>query len=626
MELKDLGLQKLKLNINDNIIETVFAKEGDHKSRGLDVQVLKNNVVTDTTGVEVEFYAKPKDGEVYLVLAKEKDLKRGKYEIIYPTHILQPGPVKVEIKLVKGEQVISTKKFILEVENAISTDDIVEKSDERPLLAILVEAAKNEKSRIEAENKRVVAEGKRAETENQREKNESQRKSAESQRQKNEEERKSSEVQRQSNESTRQSQENKRNEAENTRKSSEESRKAVENTRQSNESKRVAAENERVKNEDARKANEVIRIANEKKREENRKIVESWIVNPSQFNGKDLEFIWNDTKLGVRLKGDTEYQYVDLKGQKGDPGSGDMLKSVYDKNNNGIVDKAEESENSNAFNGYPLHGKSAFMVGYSSRADSGHLKPKDRVWTVEEFIDIPSGFYMCDKAAPLTELGLNNNTSLYNLIKFPTNAKERLSALVITRGMRMYVFNKHGGYPSDEMSPNNWIEVSSKDYVDNHKSDESVHVTIAEKEQIETNKYSIINNKSEIDILKLVSLAHEDGPYHIVESGENANGYYVKFADGTLVCYNLLNLVYQSENYLSLSGNKSWIYPAKFKNILCVIPGKSAWWSTDAVIRANISARAEEEGAIVRLYSAPTKPFHKSDTVKTYILAIGRWK
>ncbi|MBW4827657.1 MAG: BppU family phage baseplate upper protein [Clostridiaceae bacterium] len=294
MELKDLGLQKLKLNINDNIIETVFAKEGDHKSRGLDIQVLKNNVVTDTTGVEVEFYAKPKDGEVYLVLAKEKDLKRGKYEIIYPTHILQPGPVKVEIKLVKGEQVISTKKFILEVENAISTDDIVEKSDERPLLAILVEAAKNEKSRIEAENKRVVAEGKRAETENQREKNESQRKSAESQRQKNEEERKSSEVQRQSNESTRQSQENKRNEAENTRKSSEESRKAVENTRQSNESKRVSAENERVKNEDARKTNENTRIANEKKREENRKIIEGWIANPEQFNGKAEAVFFKD--------------------------------------------------------------------------------------------------------------------------------------------------------------------------------------------------------------------------------------------------------------------------------------------------------------------------------------------
>ncbi|MBV1817347.1 BppU family phage baseplate upper protein [Bacteroidales bacterium MSK.15.36] len=320
MELKDLGLQKLKLNINDDIIETVFAKEGDHKSRGLDVQVLKNNVVTDTTGVEVEFYAKPKDGEVYLVLAKEKDLKRGKYEIIYPTHILQPGPVKVEIKLVKGEQVISTKKFILEVENAISTDDIVEKSDERPLLAILVEAAKNEKSRIEAENKRVVAESKRVETENQREQNESQRKSAESQRQKNEEERKSSEVQRQSNESTRQSQENKRNEAENKRAANEESRKGSEATRRIDENKRVAAENERVKNEDARKTNENTRIANEKKREQNRKIVESWIANPSQFNGKDLEFIWNGTKLGVRLKGDTEYQYVDLKGQKGDPG------------------------------------------------------------------------------------------------------------------------------------------------------------------------------------------------------------------------------------------------------------------------------------------------------------------
>lgn len=464
MELKDLGLQKLKLNINDNIIETVFAKEGDHKSRGLDIQVLKNNVVTDTTGVEVEFYAKPKDGEVYLVLAKEKDLKRGKYEIIYPTHILQPGPVKVEIKLVKGEQVISTKKFILEVENAISTDDIVEKSDYRPLLAILVEAAKNEKARIEAENKRVVAEGKRVETENQREKNESQRKSAESQRKKNEEERRSNEVQRQSNESTRQAQENKRNEAENARKSSEESCKAVENTRQSNESKRVAAENERVKNEDARKANENTRIANEKKREENRKIIERWIANPSQFNGKDLEFHWNGTKLGVRLKGDTEYQYVELKGEKGDLGD---------------VGNLTAEQVIKALNYAPASEKEFAIV----KTDVHRLG--DDIYEVENLV-----FKQGDV---LNEHTRNTTGNPHNVDK----SQVGLSA------------------------------------VDNVKQ--------ATKEEF--------NN-------------HKNGPFHIVESEENANGNYIKFADGTMECYVSALTLKRTDN--SNYRDAFWVFPATF--------------------------------------------------------------
>ena len=37
--------------------------------------------------------------------------------------------------------------------------------------------------------------------------------------------------------------------------------------------------------------------------------------------GKSLEFAWSGTELGVRLEGQTEYQCVNLKGAKGDPGN-----------------------------------------------------------------------------------------------------------------------------------------------------------------------------------------------------------------------------------------------------------------------------------------------------------------
>lgn len=36
--------------------------------------------------------------------------------------------------------------------------------------------------------------------------------------------------------------------------------------------------------------------------------------------GKSLEFNWDGTKLGVRVEGDEEYQYVDLKGKDGEDG------------------------------------------------------------------------------------------------------------------------------------------------------------------------------------------------------------------------------------------------------------------------------------------------------------------
>ena len=39
------------------------------------------------------------------------------------------------------------------------------------------------------------------------------------------------------------------------------------------------------------------------------------------LDGKSLEFHWNGTQLGIRIEGETTYQYVNLKGEKGDTGA-----------------------------------------------------------------------------------------------------------------------------------------------------------------------------------------------------------------------------------------------------------------------------------------------------------------
>jgi hypothetical protein len=41
---------------------------------------------------------------------------------------------------------------------------------------------------------------------------------------------------------------------------------------------------------------------------------------PAGIDGKNLEFTWNGTLLGVRIEGQTEYSFVDLKGVQGVPG------------------------------------------------------------------------------------------------------------------------------------------------------------------------------------------------------------------------------------------------------------------------------------------------------------------
>lgn len=45
-------------------------------------------------------------------------------------------------------------------------------------------------------------------------------------------------------------------------------------------------------------------------------------VENGEFVGKSLEYDWEDTKLGIRQEGQLEYEYVDLKGEKGKDGEG----------------------------------------------------------------------------------------------------------------------------------------------------------------------------------------------------------------------------------------------------------------------------------------------------------------
>lgn len=119
---------------------------------------------------------------------------------------------------------------------------------------------------------------------------------------------------------------------EETRKANEISRNNNEEDRQSNEDIRNRNETERVQSEDIRISNEVIRESNENTRKENEldrvNLYEDLMnkLNSGYFDGKNLEFHWRGTELGVRVEGDLDYVYVDL---KGDTGSIDNLNAQH---------------------------------------------------------------------------------------------------------------------------------------------------------------------------------------------------------------------------------------------------------------------------------------------------------
>lgn len=424
MILRNLGKKQIYIDLYSSTLGTLYAKEGERESRGLDITILNQGLGVDTTGLTITMYADV-DGEVYEKKATIVDASQGKYELLYPTNMLHKGVAKAELRLRKGEANIATKTFQLDIEKAIFSSDIIEASDELSLLERLVEAARNEAERVESElirksneetrmgsettreenetvrkatestriskeTGRVTAEGLRKTAETERDGAETLRKSAETSRvgveqtrvtaetsrvgvektrvtaetarkdaesgrvsvettrvsdedirKNNETARLGSESTRQDNESTRKINETSREAAESTRLSNETSRVNVEkdrvtaetlrvgaeSSRRSAEASRVNIEETRVTTEVARKNAETVRVESEDSRVENEAarqqlydLVQSSLAEGS-FNGKDLEYNWRGSELGVRLKGEVSYTYVNLKGVKGDTGS-----------------------------------------------------------------------------------------------------------------------------------------------------------------------------------------------------------------------------------------------------------------------------------------------------------------
>ena len=122
-----------------------------------------------------------------------------------------------------------------------------------------------------------------------------------------------------------------------------------EEERRNNEEARVISENERIQSENTRIANEEVRQTNETNRIAQYNLIQSKLNN-GDFNGEDG---YSPTVITSKVDRTTTITITDKNGEHtatildGEDGSasGDMLKSVYDTNNNGIVDNAEKVNN-----------------------------------------------------------------------------------------------------------------------------------------------------------------------------------------------------------------------------------------------------------------------------------------
>ena len=110
----------------------------------------------------------------------------------------------------------------------------------------------------------------------------------------------------------------------------------------------------------------------------------------------------------------------------------------------------------------------------------------------------------------------------------------------------------------------------------------------------------------------------------VIERGSNANGEYVKFSDGTMICSILKTVTDQAINstYGSLyTGTRTWTFPAVFVDSP-VVTASSAKWGTGAAW-AITDGVSSVESATLRFFDVVSR-----STGTNFIYsasAIGRW-
>ena len=123
----------------------------------------------------------------------------------------------------------------------------------------------------------------------------------------------------------------------------------------------------------------------------------------------------------------------------------------------------------------------------------------------------------------------------------------------------------------------------------------------------------------------------ESAQKHITESGKNANGRYVKFDDGTQICWKTSLTISYKDNQAYIEG--TWYYPASFISPPMALTPLITSWETIADYYDKISAFYAAPFATTTsnvryiLYKTSNAPgFSSGHNCKVAVMAIGWWK
>ncbi|APH24377.1 DUF2479 domain-containing protein [Clostridium botulinum] len=306
-------------------------KQGDNNSV-LNIILVQNSVPFNLTGLTVRINYKRPDSKIFLQMADVVNATDGKVKINILTKALESiGEVKADLSIFdKDNRKITSATFSMFVDGSIYRNDYIDKEDLDLIQSIWVE------------------EDKRIKQEKERKSNEENRKDAENARVESEENRKLEEIKRVDSENIRVDNEAGREKSEDTRIENEKTRDESESKRIENEENRIAKESERIEAENKRIENETDRqqgYANMEDTINNFSVCEEFDLtkeykkyNRVVYNGSCCECLKDCTNIYPVNK---EYWIcIATKGKDG-LGSGNMHTDTYDKNQNGIIDKAE---------------------------------------------------------------------------------------------------------------------------------------------------------------------------------------------------------------------------------------------------------------------------------------------
>ena len=258
---------------------------------------------------------------------------------------IAPGQVECELQIYSDENkttLITTAKFNFECQRAIFNEDTAMATNEYPLLVSLISVCNGivaaEEGRVTAEASRVSAEGERAAAEASRVSAEQARASAESGRASAESARANSESSRATAEQGRVTAEQSRVTSETVRASAETARETAESERETAETARTSAETSRVTAEQGRVSAENTRVSQEQERQAEILKIAGMTV--------EVTTLAAGAQATAELVESGDHKVLKLgipKGQDGS-GTGDMSKSTYDKDNDGVVDKADDAD------------------------------------------------------------------------------------------------------------------------------------------------------------------------------------------------------------------------------------------------------------------------------------------